>query len=605
MDLLGRESELAVCQALLSSEQSPAGVVITGEAGIGKSAFSRAVVDLAVASGWRVLSTTGLRSEAAVPLTNLADLLDPVAHEILSQLPAAQAQTLRGALRREKTSTPADEAVVVRAAVNAIRAAAGNTQLVIAVDDGQWLDADTTRLLSTACAWLTDCQVVWLVAARGEQAGPGLAQVLLHELGPRCERLHLSGLSGPVLTQLVLDRFPGDWSPKLLRRTVELAAGNPYTVVELARETVAAGGRDVTAVLLPSSLTESLRARISRLPLAALAAAQVCALTPRPTRRVLRAVLDGQHVEEVVDDAVEAGILDAEPPGRALWFTHPLLREAVHDSLPGHRRRRLHRRLAAVIEDPVEVAGHLAAGAEEPDENLAVTVADGAEQAWHRGAPALAATLMESAITLRPDSDGPESWRLRILLLELLETAGEHERARRSVLAWLALGSTPGQESVPDDGVDVAVVSDSPDVSVGLTIDVTADSWDIMVASTVAEGAAYPPGAIAALMVSDGWHLRGVDSKYRQVLKHDFVAPWLLAPTTAQIIEIPLPATSDLSVLPANHFAHRTSYGARLFMPSIGRPGTSCKYALNSNCVKEQPFDGPLRVDGRAWYGLE
>jgi DNA-binding CsgD family transcriptional regulator len=436
MLLLGRESELAVCDAVLCGGQFPVGLVVTGEPGIGKTAFCRAVVDRAVAGGWRVLSSIGLCAEAAVPLANLADLLGPVAGEILRQLPSIQRQVLRGLLLQE-TPARVDDAVVARATVNALRAAAGHARLLIAIDDAQWLDADTTRLLSTATAWLTDLSVGWLVAVRGDQTGPGLAQAVLHELGPRCDRLHLCGLSEPLLARLVLDRFPGRLSPGLLRRIVELGAGNPYTTVELARETIAAGGRDAAAVLVSGTLAESLRARIRRLPPAALAVVQICALTPRPNRRMLRVMLDGNQ-DAAVDEAIEVGILDARPPDPVLRFTHPLLRDTARNSLSAVRRRRLHRGLAAVVEDPVEVAGHLAAGAEEPDEQVARTVVEGAGQAWLRGAPAQAAALLRSAIALCHNPHGLMTWELRLKLLDCLDQAGEYEQARTIADEWAA-----------------------------------------------------------------------------------------------------------------------------------------------------------------------
>lgn len=72
--------------------------------------------------------------------------------------------------------------------------------------------------------------------------------MLDHELGAAVARVDLAGLDDEALSQLILDRSPGRWSPGVLRRVVELAAGSPYAALELARETAALGGRDGTAV---------------------------------------------------------------------------------------------------------------------------------------------------------------------------------------------------------------------------------------------------------------------------------------------------------------------------------------------------------------------
>ena len=111
--------------------------------------------------------------------------------------------------------------------------------VVVAVDDEQWVDADTRRLLEIAAARLSDAAVRWLVAVRSGHVDRGLVPVLEHELGPRLTRVDLAGLDDAVVSELILSRFPGQWSPGLLRRVVTLAAGNPYTAVEVARETVA------------------------------------------------------------------------------------------------------------------------------------------------------------------------------------------------------------------------------------------------------------------------------------------------------------------------------------------------------------------------------
>src|SRR5690349_2478370 len=97
MLLLGRDSELTGCLAAFNG-QSPTGLVITGEPGIGKTTLFRAALNAAAKTEHRVLVTTGISGEAGVPLTNLADLFDPLAGEVLCQLPSPQADALRSAL---------------------------------------------------------------------------------------------------------------------------------------------------------------------------------------------------------------------------------------------------------------------------------------------------------------------------------------------------------------------------------------------------------------------------------------------------------------------------------------------------------------------------
>ncbi len=433
MRLLGRAAELAACRGALSDADAGAvAAVIAGAPGIGKTSVWRAVAE-SWPAGVVVLRTTGVSGGQAA-FANLADLLDPVAGRVLPGLPYPQAAALRAALGLAAVETPLGETVLERAAVAALGDLARDG-VVVAVDDEQWVDADTGRLLKAAVVRLREVPVRWLVAVRSEHADEGLARVLEHELGERVTRVDLVGLDDAALSELVLARFPGRWSPGVLRRVVALAAGSPYAAVELARETMARGGHDGAAVHLPSTLAGSLRARLDRLGLATLAVVQTAALAGAPTRGLLGAVAGGP-VGGLVDEAVEAGVLEAVPPDPVLRFSHPLLRETAEAMLSGPARRRLHRVIGGAVEDPDEAAWQLARGAEEPDEALAQRVERAARNAAARGAAARVAALARSAAELTPDPDSPDGWRRRIYWLERLETASEFGQVRRLGEKW-------------------------------------------------------------------------------------------------------------------------------------------------------------------------
>ena len=316
MTLLGRLAELAACQQALSAgREGAAAAVITGAPGIGKTTVWRAAAGTQPAG--TVLRTTGLQGGQA-GLANLADLLDPVTDSLLPRLPLPQADALRMALGLAPAAAPVTAALLERATVGVLRELAA-TGVVVAVDDEQWVDQDSLRLLESAVVRLKDAPVRWLVAVRSGHTGRGLAQVLDHELGPAVTRVDLAGLDDAALSELVMDRFPGRWSPGVLRRMVTLAAGSPYAALELARETAAVGGRDGTAVHLPATLADSLRSRLERLPPKVLTVVQAAAVAETPTRALLRAI-DGGAADGRVDEALEAGVLDADAarPGVAV-----------------------------------------------------------------------------------------------------------------------------------------------------------------------------------------------------------------------------------------------------------------------------------------------
>lgn len=432
--LLGRLAELAACQGALSVDGGPGAVaaVIAGPPGIGKTSLWRAVADSQPAAA-RTLRTTGVPG-GQPGFANLADLLDPVAEVVLPRLPEAQAGVLRAALGHALAEAPFTETLLERAVVAAIRHLA-QAGVVVAVDDEQWVDGDSRRLLEAAAVRLSDTPVRWLVAVRTGHTDRGLARMLDHELGARLRRVDLAGLDDTALSELVLDRYRGPWSPGVLRQVVTLAAGSPYAALEMARETVACGGHDGTAVHLPSTLAGSLRSRLQRLGPHTLAVVQAAALAGAPTRALLSAVTDGP-ADARIDEALEASVLEAMPPDPVVRFSHPLLRETAEGMLTGPGQRRLHRLIGAALDDPDEAVWHLACGADEPDEALAQRVELAAQNVTLRGASARAAALARMAAGLTPDPDSPDAWGRRIIWLERLDAAGEFDQVRRLGKKW-------------------------------------------------------------------------------------------------------------------------------------------------------------------------
>jgi hypothetical protein len=97
--ILGRGAELQQVGALLADE-TPAGrtLVLTGDAGVGKTTIWEAGVRLAAERGRRVVAARPAEAEAALPFAALGDLLDGVADVV--ELPRPQRAALDRALQR-------------------------------------------------------------------------------------------------------------------------------------------------------------------------------------------------------------------------------------------------------------------------------------------------------------------------------------------------------------------------------------------------------------------------------------------------------------------------------------------------------------------------
>jgi hypothetical protein len=168
-EVVGREAELEIVGAFAAGE-GPTALVLEGEAGIGKTTLLRDAVAGASGAGARVLTAWPAAAEAALAFSGLGDLLADVLDELVSELPAPQANALEIALlRRDPSGRPVDPHTVSAGALSALRALAERNAVVVAVDDVQWLDRETAGALAFAFRRLIDERVRLVASLRLEQ----------------------------------------------------------------------------------------------------------------------------------------------------------------------------------------------------------------------------------------------------------------------------------------------------------------------------------------------------------------------------------------------------------------------------------------------------
>jgi hypothetical protein len=244
MALVGREDQLSVCRVAVQEGGGTSAAVLVGAPGIGKTSLLRAVTSAAAQAGREVLATTGLPGSASLPMGNLADLLGTSVRPVLAQLPGAQANALRVVFRLASVAAPTDELLVALATTNAVPALCADRRVMVAIDDAQWLDRDSERLLTVAVTWLRDLPIGWLLTVRSGHETSGLSSTVLHELGQDAVTVTVPPLPDASMYQVIAERFPGPWRGSLIGRIVALSSGNPYTAVELARETITSAEPD-------------------------------------------------------------------------------------------------------------------------------------------------------------------------------------------------------------------------------------------------------------------------------------------------------------------------------------------------------------------------
>jgi len=432
--MIGRERELATIERFLE-QRGPAALTIEGEAGVGKSTLLRAGIERAVELGWRVLIARPVEPEAEMAFAGLEALLADVADEVFGELPTPQRVALEVALLRAEAGPLGIEArAVASATTTALRLLARRVPLVLGVDDLQWIDDASARVLRVAFAHLRDAPVLVLAALRAGAGDTGLG------LGrERVTSLKLVGLSAESVRSLVLERLGRSLSLPAARRLSELTAGNPYYALELA----ASQRDDSDDAFQSANLSGLVERRLTVLPSSTRTALGTLAAAVRPRiDQVAELVGD----EAVLDPAFAVGLLEHQ--GEELRFTHPLLAAAAYQALPPGRRRSVHRRLAAVSTDSVERGRHLAAAAVEPDATVADSVESGARAAAERGAPSVAADLFEQAARLTPASLPAAAGLRRVAAARELFAAGEGPRAlerSRALVEQLPAGELRAQ----------------------------------------------------------------------------------------------------------------------------------------------------------------
>ena len=135
--LQDRERELGAARALLDGlDDGPRGLLVEGDAGIGKTAVWRSALREAEARGHLVLRCVAEQAEARLSFVGLADLIDGIADDHLAALPAPQREALEVALvRRAGGERPPDPTAVGVGLRSLLVRAAHSAPVVVAVDD--------------------------------------------------------------------------------------------------------------------------------------------------------------------------------------------------------------------------------------------------------------------------------------------------------------------------------------------------------------------------------------------------------------------------------------------------------------------------------------
>lgn len=392
---VGRVEVLSHVNDLLAAGGS---VLLRGPAGIGKSTLLESLAfERRDAMTLRVAAA---EVESGLPYLTLVDLFGKVLADHGVVLRGHLRAALDAALLRTATpSTASDELAVRLAVLELVRVLSARHPILLVIDDLPWVDEPSAGVLRFVARRLDGLPVQMIAAARVA----GNETIERADLcPPPCHELTLPPLGADDVADLLRSRFGDRLSRSSILRVHAACGGNPLFALELGR---AVAERDEPITLdeplpVPDRLRGLLTARIAALPDETRDVLVVAAAAARPSRDLLTRA--GAGTSNALRAAIETGVTSVAPDG-AVRFTHPLLREMVYADAQPRDRAHAHARLAGAVEDPVERARHLALASPEPDEQLAATLAEAADIAARRGAPAVAADLAQMAADRTPD----------------------------------------------------------------------------------------------------------------------------------------------------------------------------------------------------------
>jgi predicted ATPase/class 3 adenylate cyclase len=386
LPLVGREEEIGLLEKRWKQARDGEGqvVLLSGEAGVGKSRIVRGFRDRIDDQPYSWVLYYGSpyhQNSAFHPVTEQLQRVlrfnpDDGPEEkrgkleaVLGELGLDPAQTvppLAALLSlplavRNQVSEPSPQelkAKTLDAVIAVFAAMAAQAPVLMVVEDAHWIDPSTVELLSLAVDRLPAARLLVLITFRPEFAPPwagraNLTQLTLNRLGRQDAAVMVSNVTGgKALPDEVLDQI------------VAKTDGVPLYVEELTSMVLESGlltgtdrgyalARPLTELAIPSSLKDSLMARLDRLA-SVKEVAQLAAVIGRGFGQELLAAASPRGEAEIaaaLDKLVEAGVVyrRGSAPAAAYEFKHALVRDAAYESLLKRTRQQHHGRIAEVL----------------------------------------------------------------------------------------------------------------------------------------------------------------------------------------------------------------------------------------------------------------
>jgi DNA-binding CsgD family transcriptional regulator len=335
LPLVGRTRELAQLRGALVSASGGSGrlVLVSGDAGIGKTRLASACADMAAEYDVPVVRAYAVDDPGMPPLWPWRRL-------------ARDVPRLSDALSVKTGDSASARFAMFADATDALAEAADADGLLIILEDLHWADRSSLRLLAHLAGDLARTRMLILGTFRQADGTPLADQLPDLLRSNEMRSIRLAGLGTPDIAHWLRLKAPA--AEAMAAEVTAKTNGNPLFVRMLIEHDL--DGHPELRRLVLAQVPDEARNLLG--------AASVLGERIDPPLLTRVSGLDEATVGDLLDRSVKAGVLRSTP---AISFTHALVRDAVYEELAPSQRMALHRRAAQALEDAdTTAAGRIA-----------------------------------------------------------------------------------------------------------------------------------------------------------------------------------------------------------------------------------------------------
>jgi DNA-binding winged helix-turn-helix (wHTH) protein len=382
---VGREVPLRRLQVALDEARAGRGSVclLLGEPGIGKTRTVEQLAQQALTSGVQVAWGVSLEAGETPPLSPFVQLvreLDALPHEPATSVQARGSAHERRADRRGRgdvpaglssaqhaikaelrglwdadslSAKPANKHRLFAALLEVFAPSGGSPTRLLVLDDLHRADAASLEFLCRFVDRIARTNVLLVCTLRPVASSSGSSADLAYVKGHcNCQRIELERLGEEPVTSYVAALLD-DPDGRLARGVFAKSEGNPFFMVELARQLVDAERPDPDTLTVPDAALDLLRPRLLELDRATGGVLSCASVLGRSFDLGALAAVSGSELGALMvqlDEAIASGVVHAAPDSRvAFTFGHELQQRVLYEALPPALRRRHHLAAAAAF----------------------------------------------------------------------------------------------------------------------------------------------------------------------------------------------------------------------------------------------------------------